>query len=114
MTFSTPSHRYEALQERIRDALANSSNPSIIRAVSNIFRVALHENTRFGMLRGSASTLSTVDEGTPRGPGRNHLNALEELGMQGLANNLQFLPPNRGFATRMIQWIPEILALTLV
>jgi hypothetical protein len=99
---------YESLQDRIKDTFANSSNASIIRSASNIFRVALQDNSRLSMLRGSASTLTAVDEGS-HGPGRNHLNALDELGMQGLANNFQFLPPNRGHATKMINWIPTLV-----
>jgi len=62
------------------------------------------------MLRSSASTLT--DEVTS-GPGRNHLNALDELGLQGLANNFQFLPPNRGHATKMINWIPALVTLII-
>lgn len=58
---------------------------------------------------GSASTLSTVDETVPRGPGRQHLSMLEEQGMQGLVNNFQFLALNRGNATKMIQWISELV-----
>ena len=61
-----------------------------------------------GALRGSASTLGTVDEAT-HGPGKNHLLALEDLNMRGLANNFQFLPVNRGHATKMITWIPELV-----
>jgi neurofibromin 1 len=60
------------------------------------------------MLRSSASTLT--DEVTP-GPSRTHLNALDELGLQGLASNFQFLPTNRGHATKMINWIPALITL---
>lgn len=63
-------------------------------------------------LRGSSSTLSTVDEANGHGPGRYHLNALEELGMHGLANSFQFLPAGRGHntVTKMIQWISELVS----
>ncbi|RPD66792.1 hypothetical protein L226DRAFT_452976 [Lentinus tigrinus ALCF2SS1-7] len=106
---------YESLQDKIKEAFANSNSPTILIAVSNVFRVATHELERvapptsrnFGA--GSASTLSTVDEGVVHGPGRRHLNALEEQGMQGLVNSFQFLPLNRGHATKMIQWISELV-----
>ncbi|RDB19915.1 Neurofibromin [Hypsizygus marmoreus] len=103
---------YEGLQDRIKDAFANSSNPAIIRAVSNIFRISLQDPSRQTTLRGSASTLNTVDEST-HGPSKAHLNALDELGMQGLASNFQFLPANRGHATKMIHWIPGLVSLII-
>lgn len=78
-------------------------------AVSNVFRVAMHNYDRSAPLQGSMSTLSTVEEGSVHGPGRSHLYALEELGMQGLANSFQFLPANRGHATKMINWISELV-----
>jgi neurofibromin 1 len=53
-----------------------------------------------------------IDE-VPPGPGRSHLNALDELGLQGLANNFQFLPANRGHATKMINWIPSLVTLII-
>src|ERR1700678_913669 len=102
------------MQDRVKDIFANSSNPSIIRSVSNIFRVALQDSTRFsssGATYGSTSTLSTVDENPISS--RIHLNALEELGMQGLADTFQFLPPNRGHATKLLQWIPTLVTLMI-
>jgi hypothetical protein len=107
--------RYDTMQDRIKDTFANSSNAAIIRSVSNIFRVALQDTTKFSntsTLHSSTSTLSTVDENSI-GPGRSHLNALDELAMQGLANNLTFLPPNRGHATKMINWIPTLVSLMI-
>lgn len=106
-----PSNRYEGLQDRIKDTFANSSNASIIRSVSNIFRVALQDNARFGVPRGSTTSLGTMDEG--HGPGRSHMSALEDLGMQGLAHSFQFLPTNRGHATKMINWIPSLIDLMI-
>ena len=102
--------RYESLQDRIKDIFANSSNPSIIRSVVNIFRVA-SQDARFSSsstTHGSTSTLSTVDENP-----RSHLLVLEELGMQGLADNFQFLLPNRGHATKLLQWIPILVKLMI-
>ncbi|KAF8165773.1 hypothetical protein B0H34DRAFT_794124 [Crassisporium funariophilum] len=106
---------YDSMQDRIKDTFANSSNASIIRSVSNIFRISLQDNSRYNgnsTAHGSTSSLSTVDE-VSIGPGRTHLNALEELGMQGLASNFQFLPPNRGHGTKMINWIPTLVALMI-
>ncbi|KAF8076811.1 hypothetical protein FPV67DRAFT_1605221 [Lyophyllum atratum] len=103
---------YDGLQDRIKEILANALKPSIIRSVSNVFRVSLQDHSRQQTnLRGSSSTLSTVDEGAA-GPGRNLLNALDELGMQGLANNFQFLR-DRGHATKMVHWIPSLVTLII-
>ena len=98
------------MQDRIHDILANSSNQFIIRSVSNISRVALRDFTKFS--NGSASTLSTVDENSITSS-FTYLNALEELGMQGLANSFQFLPPNREHATKLLQWIPALVTLMI-
>lgn len=103
---------YELYQDRIKDSFANSSNPAIIRAACIIFRVALQDaGVRTGSsLRGSASTLNTVDETASNTPGRLHLSALEDLNLHGLTSSFQFLPPNRGLATKMINWIPELVS----
>lgn len=69
----------------------------------------MQDTSQSSVPRGSASTLSTVDEGSVHGPGRGHLYALEEVGMHGLANSFQFLPPNLGHATKMINWISELV-----
>ncbi|KAG6854444.1 hypothetical protein C0991_006523 [Blastosporella zonata] len=100
---------YDSLQDRIKDVLANASHPSIIRSVSTIFRVSVQDQARQTALRGSTSTLGTVDE--PQGPGQKHLNALDDLGMQGLANNLTFLRGSH--ATTMINWIPGLVSLII-
>ena len=60
----------------------------------------------------STSTLNTMEESSV-GPSSAHLDALETLGMQGLANSFQFLPPNRGHATKMINWIPGLVTLMI-
>lgn len=57
--------------------------------------------------KGSSSTLSTLDEETAYGS--RQLHALEELNMQGLANTFQFLPLNRGLATKVLNWFPELI-----
>ena len=107
---------YESLQDKIKETFANSNSPAILLAVSNVFRVATQDmertappSSRTLAGAGSASTLSTVDESAVHGPGRRHLNALEEQGMQGVVNSFQFLPLNRGHATKMIQWISELV-----
>ena len=107
-------HRCESMQDRIKDIFANSSNPSIIRSVSNIFRVALQDTPRFSnsiLTQGSTSSLSTVDENSISS--RTYSSALEELGMQGLADSFQFLPPNRGHTTKLLQWIPTLVTLVI-
>lgn len=105
---------FESLQDKIREVFAGSSNTSILSAASNVFRVAMQDPRHTSTLRGSSSTLSTVDEanGHAGGPGRFHLNALEELEMQGLTNNFHFLPAGRGLngVTKMIQWISELVS----
>lgn len=109
---STDSHwlrSYEGLQDNIRHTFANSSSPGILAAASNIFRIAVQDPTRALSPRGSASTLSTYDEASTHGAGRNHLMALDELGMAGLAAPLQFLPPGSGQGTKMINWISELV-----
>lgn len=111
LTFYPPTS-YEGIQDRVKDTFANSSNASIIRSASNIFRVALQDTSRLVILRGSASTLTTSDD-SQVGPGRSHLSALDDMNMQGLANSFQFLPPNRGHVTKMINWIPALITLII-
>ena len=103
--------RYESMQDRVKDIFANSSNPSIIRSVSNILRVALQDFTRFS--DASTSTLSTVDENYSITTSRVHFNALAEHGMQGLADSFHFLPPIRGHTTKLLQWIPDLVTLMI-
>lgn len=101
------------MQDRIKDIFASSSNPSILKSVSNILRVALQESkfTRFG--DESTSTLSTEDENLIT-TSRTHYEALEELGMQGLADSMQFLPPNRvGHTTKLLEWIHDLVTLMI-
>lgn len=104
------------MQDRVKDVFANSSNPSIIKSVSNIFRVSLQDTTTGRISSSTApyessSTLSTVDENAISS--HTHLNALEELRMQGLADSFQFLLPNRGHATKLLQWIPTLVTLMI-
>ena len=103
----------ESMQDRIKDVFANSSNPFIIRSVSNIFRLALQDTAKIGTssaAHGSMFTLSTVDENSVSSGTQS---ALEEVRMQGLADSFQFLPANRGHATRLLQWIPSLVGLMI-
>jgi hypothetical protein len=101
-----------SIQDRVKDIFANSSNPSIIRSVSSIIRVALQDSSRFSDHGSTSTLLSMVDENSIHSI-RTHSNALEELGMQGLADSFQFLPPNRGHTTRLLQWIPALVTLMI-
>jgi len=96
---------YDSLQEKIRDTFANSSNASIVRAVANIYTIALRDRIRNG-IRDSTSTLGISSDDAWR---RRQLNALDEIGMLGLANSFTFLPRDRGHATKMINWIPVLI-----
>ncbi|KAJ7181585.1 hypothetical protein C8R43DRAFT_1229418 [Mycena crocata] len=107
---------YDGLQDKIQDVFTKASNPCIIRAVSNVFRIAQEQDRpRFASTLprggGSTSTLSTVEEQAVFTPGRTHLEALEEIGMSGVASHFVFLPLGGGHATKMIQWIPELVNL---
>jgi len=107
--------RYESLQDRIKDTFANSSNPTIIHYVSNIIRIALDDGqmggSHIGVLRGSSSTLNTLDDAASiHGPGRSHLKALEEQRMQGLSKNFQFLPAQNAGAGKVLMSISNLVA----
>jgi hypothetical protein len=100
------------LQGRIKDTFANSSNAAIIRAVSTIFGIALQDTRRMSFSTTSVTTTRTMDEVV--GPGLDHLRALDELGMQGLAGALSFVPMGRDMsqcvgAMRVIQCIPDLV-----
>jgi len=106
---------YESLQDRIKDTFANSSNPTIIHYVSNIIRIALDDGqmggSHIGVLRGSSSTLNTLDDAASiHGPGRSHLKALEEQRMQGLSKNFQFLPAQNAAAGKVLMSISNLVA----
>ncbi|KAJ6515229.1 hypothetical protein C8R45DRAFT_1049017 [Mycena sanguinolenta] len=86
---------YDGLQDKIQDVFSKASNPTIIRAVSNIYRMAQ----------------DTVEEATQFTPGRTHLQALEDISMSGVASNFVFLPLTGGHALKAMQWIPDLLNL---
>ncbi|KAG7097519.1 hypothetical protein E1B28_004862 [Marasmius oreades] len=112
---------YDSLRDRIEDTFANASNPSIINYASSMVRTALlddglpinRENSRAAAMRGSSSTLNTLDEASSiHGPGSNHLKALEEQGMQGVAKPLQFVSVhNTAATTKMLNLIADLVAL---
>ncbi|KAL0070247.1 Ras GTPase activating protein ira2 [Marasmius tenuissimus] len=112
---------YDSLRDRIEDTFANASNPSIIHYASSMIRTALlddglsfrGDSSRGGQMRGSTSTLNTLDEtSSVHGPGMNHLKALEEQGMQGVAKALQFVAPhNTAATTKMLNLIADLVAL---
>lgn len=85
--------RYDSLHERITKTFGSSSNASVLRSVSSLFRYSstpfpASVSSSFGK-HGSASTLGTIPEDT--GPSARHLNALEEFNMPGLAMPLGFV-----------------------
>ncbi|CAK5277391.1 unnamed protein product [Mycena citricolor] len=111
---------YDGLQDKMMDVLSKASNPAIICALSSIFRISqehgTHGSSSSTVRGGSTSTLSTVDESiitTSFSPGQAHLHALEDLGMAGIANSFVFLPLTGGHATKVIQWIPELVNLII-
>ncbi|KZT29450.1 hypothetical protein NEOLEDRAFT_1128208 [Neolentinus lepideus HHB14362 ss-1] len=99
---------FESMMERLRDTFSHSTNPAILMAASNILKVAMQDPSRGPTLKGSASSLTTVDESS-RGPAPKHLDALEDMGMRGLINTFQFLP-GRNNGGKILTWIPEIVS----
>jgi hypothetical protein len=73
---------YENLHERIKYIFANCTHPDIMSSVSNVFKIAMHqESARNIHMRGSSSTLSTAGEDENH---RRTIGELEEMGMSGL------------------------------
>lgn len=70
----------------------------------------MEDDTRITAIKGSTSTLSTVDEDAAYVSGQRQLQALEEVNMQGLVNTFQFLPVNRGHITKVLNWFPELIS----
>lgn len=106
-------HRYDSLRDKIQDTFCNSSNANAIRSATNIFRVwssQQMEGMKYesGQPRGSSTTnLERPDDKFTTSA--DHLNALEMLKMRGLAFNLVFLPSGQGAATKVIQWITNLV-----
>lgn len=68
----------------------------------------MHDPRHASMLRGSASTLGTVDETNGQGYTRNQLAALADADMGGLANNFTFVQDAQ--LNKMIRWTSELVA----
>ncbi|KAJ2930404.1 hypothetical protein H1R20_g6694, partial [Candolleomyces eurysporus] len=104
---------YESVRERIRDTFANSSNATIIRSVSTILRVHVslqQDSIRYDRPRGSSqSTLNDRVEDKTSASGE-HLAALDELGMRGLAYHLTFLLQQEA-REGIISWIKNLVDL---
>ncbi|KAJ3551785.1 hypothetical protein NM688_g4509 [Phlebia brevispora] len=97
---------FDVLQDQIKEAFSTASNPNTLSAVSNVFRVAMQDVRRGGILRGSSSTLSTVDEINGAGS-KSHYNALDEYGMKGLANGFQYFGPAQ--SSNIIHFISQLV-----
>lgn len=100
----TVSTAFECLQDKIKDSFATATKTSILMACSIIFRVAMRDARYASVLRGSASTLGTVDEGN----GSARVSELAEVGMYGLASTYSFALDPR--AVPMIQWTAELVS----
>lgn len=105
------SPRFGNLQDKVINAFHSASNPAILRYVSSLYRISQPESPGFiNYDDTSSSTLNITDDSsvTPA-----LLNALEAHQMQGLAQSLQFLPLQHGYATKMINWIPSLVDLMI-
>jgi neurofibromin 1 len=100
---------YDGLQERVKDAFAGSSNPTVLSAASNVFHIVLQDPSRSSGWSNSASTLATVDESGIT-TGRTQKEALEEQGMGGLCTAFQFMSASKANATAQVaSWIAELV-----
>jgi hypothetical protein len=102
--------RYESIQDRVVEAFANVSNPTILRAVGIIFRTSMLDpiwTSHVGM-NGSASTLGGYMDGVEHGPGRPHLLALEEMQMKGIL--IPHLVVPRSVSTKMLHWMVDLVS----
>lgn len=102
--------RYESIQDRVVEAFANVSNPSILHAVGIIFRTSMLDPvwSSHVTMNGSASTLGGYTDGTEHGPGRVHLLALEEMQMKGILMPHVLVP--RSVGTKMLHWMVELVS----
>ena len=70
----------------------------------------MDDEARLNSSKDSSTTLSTLEEEAAYVSKEKHRQALEELSMQGLANTFQFLTPNRGHVTKVLNWFPELIS----
>ncbi|KAI0265102.1 hypothetical protein BC834DRAFT_880157 [Gloeopeniophorella convolvens] len=99
---------YDGLQERVKAAFAESSNPVVLSAASNIFGIVLQDTSRSTGWSNSMSTLATVEEGGI--VGRTQKAALEDLSMGGLSSLLNFMPIAKPGATGQVaSWVAELV-----
>ena len=97
---------YENLHERIKYIFANCTHPDIMSSVSNLFKIAMHqESARNILLRGSSSTLSTVGEDENH---RRTIGELEDMGMSGLAYTFSFIQPS-GDRGNILMWVTQLV-----
>lgn len=97
-------YSYENLHERIKYIFANCTHPDIMNSVSNVFKIAMHqESARNMQVRGSSSTLGTVGEDDKRTIGE-----LEEMGMAGLAYTFSFIQPS-GDRGNILTWVTQLV-----
>ena len=92
------------------DAFANVSNPTILHAVSTIFRTSMLDPvwSSHVVMNGSASTLGGYTDGMEHGPGRVHLLALEEMQMKGILMPHVLVP--RSVGSKMLQWMVDLVS----
>lgn len=103
----TVHYRQDSLSEKIQEVFSTTTNPTVLSAASAVFRVSMEDGARASFIKGSQSTLNTLDEEAALG--QKQLHALEEVNMQGLANEFVFLPVNRGDAATVLKWFPELI-----
>ena len=92
------------------DAFANVSNPTILHAVSTIFRTSMLDPvwSSHVVMNGSASTLGGYTDAMEHGPGRVHLLALEEMQMKGILMPHVLVP--RSVGSKMLQWMVDLVS----
>lgn len=97
---------YENLHERIKYIFANCTHPDIMNSVSNVFKIAMHqESARNIQIRGSSSTLSTGGEEDSH---RRTIGELEDMGMSGLAYTFSFIQPS-GDRGNILVWVTQLV-----
>ncbi|KAH8826519.1 hypothetical protein DL96DRAFT_1529897 [Flagelloscypha sp. PMI_526] len=118
---------YDSLQDRITKTFGTSSNASVLRSVSTLFRYSTtgfptSMSSTLGK-QNSGSTLNTIGEESANGPSVRHLNALEEYNIPGLATPLGFVNTNltagggetgrRSWEACMNQIVPGLVGLMI-